>query len=131
MAVLVIAVGASWWIGHPKQTAERFIALVSNGHLKEADTMLLDPSAIDIDAAGNVLITATDGNSATLAKEELPLIGLDAFYFRPREGFGDYLAGRFRFPVVTSGAAVQNERKEPAEVSCIATGDRISIVAIK
>lgn len=131
IVVIAITVGASWWIGRPKRTAEHFIALVSKGQFNEADAMLLDPSSIGIDAAGTVAITSTDGNSTTLNKDELPLIALDAFYFRPREGFGDYLAGRYRFPVVTSGPAVQKEQKEPMKVSAIATGDRIVIITIK
>jgi hypothetical protein len=131
IVVIVIAIGGTWWIGRPERTADHFIALVSKGQLEEADALLLDPSSIDIDAAGNVVITASDGNSTTLNKDELPLIGLEPFYFRPREGFGDYLAGRYRFPVVTSGPAVQRELKEPMKVSAIATGDRIVIVTIK
>lgn len=131
IGVVAIAIGGIWWVGRPERTAENFIALVSKGQLKEADAMLVDPSSIATDAAGNVVIVASDGNSTTLNKDELPLMGLEPFYFRAREGFGDYLAGRYRFPVVTSGPAVQQELKEPMKVSAIATGGRVVIVTIK
>ena len=131
IALLVLAAAASWWVRCPERAAERFVSLLSEGRLDEADAMLRLPSSIDLDAAGDVIVTAGDGSRAALGEAELPLAGLDEFYFRSRDGFGDYVAGRYRFPVVTTGPAVQSERREPVEVKCVATGDRIAIVAVE
>lgn len=129
--IAAVMMAASWWIMLPKRTADRFISLMSSGQLLEADAMLLKPSSIELDADGGVLITSNDGNAITITAEELPFSGLDDFYYQPRTKTGDYLAGRYRFPVITSGVAVHSEQQEPLTVFAMAKGDRVVILTAK
>lgn len=133
IAIIISATAGPWWINHPKQTAEHFIALVAKGQFDAAKVMLHDSSSMAIDPAGNLTLRASDGTTATLTKNELPLVALDDFYSRPprRDGIGDYIIGRYQFEIATAGSAIQSERQEPIEIYADAVRGVIVLVTIK
>jgi hypothetical protein len=131
IVVLAIGIGGQWWIGRPKRSAEHFIAVLSKGQINDATAMLVDASAIQPAADGNVTIKGTDGSSATLSGAELPLVALVVPDSNPRNGWDDYLAGRYRFQLATSGPAAQNGERKPTEVYCVAHGNRIIVETVK
>jgi len=134
IVVLLVTVGGPWWVWRPKGSAEHFISLLSKGQMDQANSMLRDPSSIQTDAIGSVTIKATDGTTATLTQGELPLISYGDRADRdsaPRTGIGDYLAGRYRFQVATSGPALKGGQKKSVIVYCVAETDRIAIDTIK
>jgi len=131
IVVLVVAIGGQWWVGRPKQSAQHFISLLSKGQIHPASAMLRDPSSIQTDAIGNVIIKARDGTTATLTKGELPLLAYGDRNSPARTGIGDCLGGRRRFQVITSGPALKGGQKKPVIVYCVAETDRIAIDTIK
>jgi hypothetical protein len=126
LVALVVVISGQWWVSRPSRAGQHFIGLLSSGETKEAGTMLVDSSSLKV-GAGKVTIKAIDGTTATLADGELPLIALTSPGFENRVGLSDYLAGRYRFQVTASGAAVM----KPVEITCVAEGDKIVITAIK
>lgn len=129
--VVVLGVAIQWWIGRPKQSAEHFIAVLSKKQMNDATEMLADSTAIESDANGKITIKGTDGSSAKLSGDELPLIALVVPDAKSRNGAGDYIAGRYRFQLATSGQAVQNGDRTPTEVYCIANGSRIIVESVQ
>jgi hypothetical protein len=129
--VVGFGIGAQWWIGRPKQSAEHFIAVLSKGQIKDITAMLADTAAIQSNADGSVTIKGADGSSASLGNNELPLVALVVPDAQPRNGTGDYIVGRYRFQVASSGAAVQNGHRAPTEIHCIANGGRIIVESVK
>ncbi|WP_425617382.1 hypothetical protein NA78x_001057 [Anatilimnocola sp. NA78] len=131
ISVAVIAGVSSWWIARPRNSAHEFIRLVSTGSFAEADAMLAGASSIEREADGNVVITSNDGTAFTFPTNELPLQGMDNFYYQPRPSNFDYLAGRYHFPLVSAGPAVRGDLQEPSLVSAVATTAGIVIVSVK
>ena len=144
IAVVMVGIISFWWIGRPKQAAERFMGLVSAGQFEEANGMLVEPASIERDAGGNVEITTSDGKTVTLTKSDLPLTALDHLYYQPRKENLDYLTGRYHFPMVSAGPpvqselselsvgpSVQSELSEPAKLSFVVTSQGIVIDAVK
>lgn len=131
IVVVVLGVATQLWIARPKRFAEHFIAVLSKQQMSDAAEMLADLSAIQSDANGDLTIKATDGSSAKLGGNELPLIALVAPDANSRNGVGDYLAGRYRFQLATAGPAVRNGDRMPTEVYCIANGSRITVESVK
>lgn len=129
--VVVVGVATQIWIGRPKLSAERFIAALSKQQINDATGMLADPTAIESDANGTITIKGTDGSSAKVGNDELPLIALVVPDAQSRNGAGDYIAGRYRFQLATSGPAVLNGDRAPTEVYCIANGSRITVASVK
>ncbi len=129
--VVVLAVAGQWWINRSKQSAEHFIAVVSTQNINDATEMLADNTAIQSDASGNLTITGTDGSSAQLGDDQLPLIALEVLDPKRRNCVADYIASRYHFQLATSGSAVQNGDGKLTEVYCIAIGNRIIIESVK
>ncbi|WP_145099983.1 hypothetical protein [Anatilimnocola aggregata] len=88
-------------------------------------------SSIRADSAGGVVITDNGGTASALSPTELPLKGMERFYFQPRPTSFDYLAGRYHFPLVTSGPDTRGELKEPVHVSAVATSRGIIIISVQ
>jgi hypothetical protein len=131
IVVVVIAVAGQWWINRPKHSAEHFIAVLSKQKINDATEMLADRTAIQSDTNGKITIKATDGSSATLKSDELPLIALGVPDAKPRDGAGDYVVGRYRFQLATSGPAVQNGNRKLTEIYCVADGNRIIVESVR
>ena len=73
---LLLAVGTlvTGWARWPKQTAERFILLVSQSKYDEARESLSRPQQLEVSDDGALDIRAEDGTKIRLAPDELPLV---------------------------------------------------------
>jgi hypothetical protein len=73
---LLLAVGTfvTGWARWPKQTAERFILLVSQSKYDEAREFLIRPQQLEVSDDGALDIRAEDGTKVRLAPDELPLV---------------------------------------------------------
>ena len=131
LVVLSIGIAGQWWFGRAKRSTEHFIAVLSNGQVNDAAAMLLDASAIQSASDGNVAFKGTDGSSATLSHAELPLVAFGVCGSKPRNGPADYLAGRYRFQLASSGPAVQNGERKMTVVYCVAHGTGIIVESVK
>jgi hypothetical protein len=131
IGVVVLGVGAQWWIARPKRCAERFIAVVSQQKIADATQMLVDSTALTYDGNGNLTIKGTDGTSAVLSPAELPLIALEVSGAGARDGASDYLLGRLRFGLASSGRATDDGSRRTTEVYCMSLGGRVVVESVK
>jgi hypothetical protein len=93
VALVLLGIGGQWWIRRPKRCAEHFVTVVSKQQIADATEMLADSAAFRFDLSGNLTIKGTDGSSAVLTAEELPLIVLGARGVKSRSGVSDYFVG--------------------------------------